>query len=169
MQMAVLVVLTGALCVEGGVSDLPHKIEVPSGFRAFLRQLVEQTHCGLCSSMNVYTLGELLERLLPRRTLKGFLYFAGVDKPNKNDPYPNRGGLLKLILASPRQRNILWNQTIVLLQLDPLQWPRSYLIGPSIRVRDDVDPLKLEVPCYVWKELNIVSGKSFKHQSSSVV
>lgn len=163
MQKAVLVVLTGILCVEGGVSDLPYKINVPSGFRGFFRQLVEQTHCGLCSSMNLLTLGEFVRRLLPRKTLKGFLYFAGADIPNMNDPYPNRAGLLKRILSSPRQRSILWNKTIVLLEIDPLKWPRIYLIGPSIRVRDDVDPLKLEGPCYVRKEL-IVPRKSSKRQ-----
>jgi hypothetical protein len=95
--------------------------------------------------------------------LEGFVFVAGVDIPNMNDSYPNHGGLLKRILGSPRQRNILWNQTIELLQVDPLKWPRSYLIGPSIQVRDDLDPLKLEVPCYVQKEF-IVLGDSFKRQ-----
>jgi len=41
MQKALLVVLIGALCVEGDVLDLPQIIDVPAGFRGFFKQLVE--------------------------------------------------------------------------------------------------------------------------------
>lgn len=155
MQKALLVVLTGALCVEGGVSDLPQIIHVPVGFRSFFEQLVEQTHCGLCSSMQIVTLLELLRRLLPSKTVERFLYISGALSPNRNKPYPHRGELLKRILGSPGPCRILWNQSIVVLELDPLQWPLTRVLQPSILVRDDIDPLRLELPYYVQKELTV--------------
>ncbi len=139
--------------MEGGITDLPQRIIVPAGFRGFLKQLVEDTHYGLYSSMNVLAVVALLQRLLPWSTLKSFLYIAGADNPKKNDPYPNRAELLKLILGSPRERSILWNQTIVLLELDPLKWPHARVVGPSILARDDLLPLRWERPCYGVKEL----------------
>lgn len=155
MQKALLIVLTGALCVEGGVSDLPQSIDVPHGFPGFFKYLVEHTMCGLWSSMHIWTLSVLLRRLLPPDTLKGFLYIAGGDHPNKSVPYPNRGELLKHILGSPRVRASLWNQNIVLLEVDPLNWPLTRVVEPCIQVRDDVDPLELQRPYYIQKEVNV--------------
>ena len=73
--------------------------------------------------MYTLILAKLLRRLLLQKILEGFLFIAGVDKSNKNNPYPNHGDMLKHVLSSPQQRKILWNQTIVVLQLDPLKWP----------------------------------------------
>ena len=97
-----LVVPTGALCVEGGVQDLPDNINIPVGFHGLFQHFVEHTHCGLWSSMHSLILAELLQRLLPQSVVEGFIFIAGVDKPNKNNPYPNRGDMLKHILSSPQ-------------------------------------------------------------------
>ena len=74
----------------------------------------------------------LLWHLLPPDTLKGFLYIAGVDHPTKSDPYPSHRELLKLILESPTIRQSLWNQSIVLLEVDPLNWPVTHVVEPCI-------------------------------------
>jgi len=111
--------------------------------------------------MHTSTLTELLRCLLLPTILKGFLYIAGVDKPTKHNPYPNRGRILKHLLSCPRQHRILWDRTIVVLELVLLKWPHLRVLGPSICVRDDGDPIKLEQHYYVQKVLN-VSGKPFQ-------
>jgi len=93
-KKALLIVLTNALCIEGGVADLPQSIDIPHGFPGFFKYIVDRIIYGLWSSIYTSTLAELLRRLLPPSTLKGFLYIASGDKPDKSDPYPNRLELL---------------------------------------------------------------------------
>lgn len=156
-RKALLIVLTGDLCIEGGVADLPQRIDMPRSLSAFFKVVVADTICALYSSMKLSTLAELLRRLLPASTLRGFLYVATGEKPDKSDPYPNRLETLKFILGSPRERNILWNHTIALLEVDPLKWPMTRILEPPIRVMDDVDPLKLQQKYYARKHMYIGS------------
>ena len=60
MQKALLIVLTGALCMEGDVHDLLDNINIPVGFHGLFQHFVEHTHYGLWSSMHTSTLAELL-------------------------------------------------------------------------------------------------------------
>ena len=89
-----------------------------------------------------FNFGRASSRLFSQSILEGFIFIAGVDKPNKNNPYPNRGDMLKHILSSPQECKILWNQTLVVLQLDPLKWPYVRLLGPSICVKDEANSLE---------------------------
>ena len=148
MQMALLIVMTGSLCIQGGIADLPEEIEIPIGLQEFFKYLVEHSLCSVWSSMNISTLTELLRRLLPVETLNGFLYIAGANNPNKNQPYPNHAKLLKQLLKSSRHASLLRNQTIRLLEVDPFNWPHVW-------VRDDLDCLKVQGPYYVVKEITV--------------
>ena len=141
--------------MEGGVQDLPDNINIPVGFHGLFQHFVKHTHCGLWSSMHSSTLAELLRRLLLQSVLEGFIFIAGVDKPNKNNPYPNRGDMLKYILSNPQQRKILWNQTLVVLQLDPLKWPYVRLLGPSICVKDEANSFESQCPFYARRVLDV--------------
>ena len=94
MQKAVLLVLTGHLCVQGGIADLPPDVSIPRGFDGFIKYLVKNSLCGVWSSMHISTLTELLRRLLPIQTLDGFLYIVGCNNPTTSQPYPNHAQLL---------------------------------------------------------------------------
>jgi len=59
-----------------------------------------------------------------------------------------------LLMWSPFSSSV-WNQTIVLLEVDPLNWPHTRVLEPSFQVRDDVDPLEFQHLYYVWKEMFI--------------
>ena len=148
-----LIVLIGALCVEGGVSDLPQCIDVPHGFPRFFKYIVEHTLCDLWSSMHIWTLFALLQRLLPPDTLKGFLYVSCGDHPDKSVTYPNPVEFLKNILGNPSLRHALWNQSIRLLEIDPLIWPLTRLVEPCIQVRDNVDSHAVQRSYYILKEI----------------
>ena len=161
MQKTLLIVLIGALCVEGGVADLPQSIDIPHAFRRFLKYLVVHTIYSYWSSMQSPTFGELLRRLLPLETMRGFLFIAGCERPDRNDPYANHLELLKFILGSPRARNILWNQSIVLLEVDPLNWSHIVLLGPPVTITDDVDPVVFQKACCRRKEI-IISGNPIR-------
>ena len=157
MQKAVLLVLTGHLCVQGGIADLPHDISIPRGFDGFIKYLVKNSLCGVWSSMHISTLTELLRRLLPVQTLDGFLYIVGCNNPTTSQPYPNHAQLLKVLLKSYRQCRFLMNKTIRIVEIDPLNWRHLRLLKPSISVTNDVECPKVQGPYYVVKEL-LVGG-----------
>ena len=157
MQKAVLLVLTGHLCVQGGIADLPQDISIPRGFDGFIKYLVKNSLCGVWSSMHISTLTELLRRLLPVQTLDGFLYIAGCNNPTTSQPYPNHAQLLKVLLNSSRQCRFLMNKTIRIVEIDPLNWRHLCLLKPSISVTNDVECPKVQGPYCVVKEL-VVGG-----------
>ena len=109
------------------------------------------------------TFGELLRRLLPLETIRGFFFIVHTERPDMIDPYPNRLELLKFVLSSPRAQNILWNQFIVLLEVDPLNWPRIVLLNPLVTIMDDVDPVVFQEPCCRRKEIIISGNPIVKH------
>ena len=164
MQRALLIVLTGALCVEGAVSDLPQCIDVPLNFVKFVKYLVDHTLCGLWSSMHIWTLSALLQRLLPPDTLKGFVFISATEHPNSSVAYPNPVDFIKYILRSPTLRHVLRNQSIRLLEVDPLIWPVTRLLEPCLKVTDDVDPLFIHHPYYVLKEIIVSETVNVQQQ-----
>jgi len=66
-----LVVLTNALSIKGGVVNLFANIEISDGFHNLFQDLVKCIHCGLWSNMHPLTLSRLLQRILPLQVLKG--------------------------------------------------------------------------------------------------
>jgi hypothetical protein len=148
----VLIVLTGELCVQGGATDLPTNIEIKTGFHSLFRHLVEETHCGLGSSVQPSILAVLLQHILPEDILARFFFIAGLENPRMNEPYPDRRSILRTLSNNPRTRRVLLDDIVVMLVVDPLNWERPHLLQPPLHVRDDVHPVE-------WQHSHVIGPR----------